>query len=185
MYAVVRLNGGICTSWRGLQIQAGWWRLLQSIGCAHNGTHPMPILVPTHDRHEEREMFFLKHSKCLYAVLLNFSFRPSHPILSECHWNIEDESNGEGFTPGGQTEPTCAAHLWISSHQLYLLPLRIFPPKSAISERLGLVSHILGKKCPEKTFNFRHLFFKYKHRYRKSMCFANTKTKTEKRCRQI
>ena len=34
MYAVVRLNGGIYTSWRGLQIQAGWWRLLQSIGCA-------------------------------------------------------------------------------------------------------------------------------------------------------
>ena len=48
----------------------------------HNGTHPMPILVPTHDRHEERMMFFLKHSECLYAVLLNFSFKtiPSHLV---------------------------------------------------------------------------------------------------------
>ena len=34
MFAVVRLNGGIYTSWRGLEIQAGWWRLLQSISCA-------------------------------------------------------------------------------------------------------------------------------------------------------
>ena len=151
------------------------------------------ITEPTQCPFLSRPMIAMRSVWCSFLNIPNvymqscwtLVLRPSHPILSECHWNIEDESNGEGFTPGGQTEPTCAAHLWISSHQLYLLPLRIFPPKSAISERLGLVSHILGKKCPEKTFNFRHLFFKYKHRYRKSMCFAKTKTKTEKRCRQI